>query len=104
MRHTDVQTEFVALGKDADAWVRRTNVQELRVLRSSDSQRQGDVAIDNFGPEQLTMLTDFVMRSQLRRSGAGGGAGAARRPPHYSCGHTAATAPANAEGCTPKTL
>ena len=61
LRHTDVQTEFVALGKDADAWVRRTNVQELRVLRSSDSQRQGDVAIDNFGPEQLTMLTDFVI-------------------------------------------
>ena len=61
LRHTDVQTEFVALGKDADAWVRRTHVQELRVLRSSDSQRQGDVAIDNFGPEQLTMLTDFVI-------------------------------------------
>ncbi len=61
LRHTDVQTEFVALGKDANAWVRRTNVQELRVLRSSDSQRQGDVAIDNFGPEQLTMLTDFVI-------------------------------------------
>ena len=53
--------QFVALGKDADAWVRRTNVQELRVLRSSDSQRQGDVAIDNFGPEQVTMLTDFVI-------------------------------------------
>ena len=31
------------------------------MLRSSDSQRQGDVAIDNFGPEQLTMLTDFVI-------------------------------------------
>ena len=30
------------------------------MLRSSDSQRQGD-AIDNFGPEQLAMLTDFVI-------------------------------------------
>ena len=57
LRHTDVQTEFVALGKDADAWVRRNNVQELRVLRSSDSQRQGDVAIDNFTLVELNSFT-----------------------------------------------
>ena len=38
-----------------------TNVQELRVLRSSRSQRQGDVAFDNFGPQQQTALTDLVV-------------------------------------------
>ena len=60
-RHTGAQTELVAISKDAGAWVRRTNVQELRVLRSSRSQRQGDVAFDNFGPQQQTALTDLVV-------------------------------------------
>ena len=60
-RHTGAQTELVAIAKDANAWVRRTNVQELRVLRSSRSQRQGDVAFDNFGPQQQTALTDLVV-------------------------------------------
>ena len=58
-RHSNVQTEFVAIAKDSGAWVRRTNVRELRVLESSRSRRQGDAAIDNYGAQQQTALTDF---------------------------------------------
>ena len=39
-----------------------SNVRELRVLATSRSQRQGDAAIDNYGAQQQTALTDFVVR------------------------------------------
>ena len=37
-------------------------MRELRVLESSRSRRQGDAAIDNYGAQQQTALTDFVVR------------------------------------------
>ena len=41
--------------------MRKTNVKELRAIRSSRSQRQGDAAIDFFGPMQETAVIDFVV-------------------------------------------
>ena len=41
--------------------MRKTNVKELRALRSSRSQRQGDAALDFYGPMQATAVTDFVV-------------------------------------------
>ena len=55
------QTEFVASTQEAGAWVRKTNVKELRAIRSSRSKRQGDAAIDFFGPMQETAVIDFVV-------------------------------------------
>ena len=60
-RHSALQTEFVASTQEAGAWVRKTNVKELRAIRSSRSQRQGDAAIDFFGPMQETAVIDFVV-------------------------------------------
>ena len=41
--------------------MRKTNVKELRAIRSSRPQRQGDAAIDFFGPMQETAVIDFVV-------------------------------------------
>ena len=41
--------------------MRKTNVKELRAIRSSRSQRQGDAALDFYGPMQATAVTDFVV-------------------------------------------
>ena len=60
-RHSALQTEFVASTQEAGAWVRKTNVKELRAIRSSRSKRQGDAAIDFFGPSQETAVIDFVV-------------------------------------------
>ena len=60
-RHSALQTEFVASTQEAGAWVRKTNVKELRAIRSSRSKRQGDAAIDFFGPMQETAVIDFVV-------------------------------------------
>ena len=64
-RHSAVQTEFVALAQEAGAWVRKTNVKELRAISSSRSKRQGDAAVDFFGPMQATAVTDFTVTHPL---------------------------------------
>eukprot|EP01045_Picozoa_sp_COSAG04_P011279 COSAG04_NODE_722_length_10806_cov_152.374708_9_plen_116_part_00 len=48
--------------------MRKTNVKELRAIRSSRSQRQGDAAIDFFGPMQETAVIDFVVVHPLAAS------------------------------------
>ena len=60
-RHARYQAALVSAGKDANQLVRHTTVRELRVETDSRSQKQADVAIDLFGPEQVTTLADFVV-------------------------------------------
>ena len=63
-RHARYQAALVSAGKDANQLVRlvrHTTVRELRVETDSHSQKQADVAIDLFGPEQVTALADFVV-------------------------------------------
>ena len=60
-----MQTEFVALAQEAGAWVRKTNVKELRAISSSRSKRQGDAAVDFYGPMQATAVTDFTVTHPL---------------------------------------
>ena len=60
-RHARYQAALVSAGKDANQLVRHTTVRELRVETDSRSQKQADVAIDLFGPEQVTALADFVV-------------------------------------------
>ena len=60
-----MQTEYVALAQEAGAWVRKTNVKELRAISSSRSKRQGDAAVDFYGPMQATAVTDFTVTHPL---------------------------------------
>ena len=60
-RHARYQAALVSAGKDANQLVRHTTVRELRAETDSRSQKQADVAIDLFGPEQVTALADFVV-------------------------------------------
>ena len=45
--------------------MRKTNVKELRAISSSRSKRQGDAAVDFYGPMQATAVTDFTVTHPL---------------------------------------
>jgi hypothetical protein len=61
-RHAAVQaTHYSLLRKDAGLIARTTNVLELRTDPNSRSQKQADLAVDNYGEDEKTAVIDYVI-------------------------------------------